>query len=385
MCIISKNNRSSAYIRRGILRFGSSVFIVVVFLVLLSPFVVRLIEQRIHRIQLENAQSSQALMIYMLSSHLPNLSQYKCTSCEDFNYWNSLFNDALKEIHVDKTDRVTIISAFKNTYHHAEWLLGKSQAHIWVRLLILEMRAETRDRKSLFQSPEEALVSSQRWLTLIHAAFNAPVDPRNSIFVNVLAAATPSLSAPEIVASNSRDILSAAHLTHLSPGLLAAIVDNEQAGAKLVYGLSGGVRQMAANIAQHEAATGNSGMWRYLSHNLGLTQMSWEDAEKQGPRLRALGLSRIPVPHNEFEARQLLKSPRLNILFAACRLRGYLNVYYNKPSNDISPYTDAWLYILGPGWHNRPKWMADAAVWNYTWNGFFKAVLYERLLPKWAK
>lgn len=381
---MSENTMSDSRVRRGWHRFSVTLAVVTLILTLLSPFVVRLVLQHINRVKLEHNQLTQRLTKYMILAPLPELSLLKYNGHDDMDYWVALFRDSLREKRVHEENMRLSLLKFKSLYQQSRWLLGGSQTHVWVRLLVLEMRAESRGKVSLFYSPDAALESSRRWFALIHTSLNAPIEPRNPIFVEVLASITPSISVPEVVALNSRDILSAAHLTHLSPGLLAAVVDNEQAGGKLAYGLSGGIRQMAANIAQHESIAGNSGIWRHLSHNLGLTQMSWEDAEKQGPRLKALGINWITVPHNEFEARQILRSPRLNVLFAASRLRGYLNAYYNRPSNDTRPYTDAWLYVIGLGWHNRPEWMVNTAVWNYTWNGFFKAALYEHFLSIWA-
>ena len=364
-------------------RFGA---IVTLFLaVFLSPVAVRLVLQHFHRVQLEQSQTTRALTDYMLSAPLPHLPATSPTDVTGFRRWSALFGETLQEDHQHVDRQRATQAVFQQLYQQAERLVGRAQTHVWARLLVLETRAEARGTPRLFSSPDAALQSSRRWFALIHAALNAPVSPADPIFVDVLGAATPGLSAPEVVSADSRDILRAANQTHLPSALLAAIVDNEQAGAKLAYGLSGGVRRLAASAAQRQAAGGTSGVWRFVSHNVGLTQMSWEDAEAQGPRLKALGLRWVPIPHNEYEARSLLNEPRLNLLFTASRLRGYLNVSYHRPPNDVQPYADAWVYVAGPSWHNRPQWLESGHVWNYMWNGFFKAALYQRLLPAWAR
>ncbi len=174
----------------------------------------------------------------------------------------------------------------------------------------------------------------------------------------------------------------AAQAANLPPEILAAIVDNEQSGARLAFRLSGVARVIADGLALTEArATGRSSVMGGFSSTLGLAQLSWRDAIQQRARLRAMGVRFVPsFPTSEPEMRALLEHEDANLMLTASRLRGYLNASLNRPSLDLRDVSRGWASLEGPLWHNRPDLARTHRVNAYGFHAFFKACLYAVLL-----
>ncbi len=174
----------------------------------------------------------------------------------------------------------------------------------------------------------------------------------------------------------------AAQAANLPTEILAAIVDNEQSGARLAFGLSGVARVIADRLALTEAqVTGRSSVMGGFSSTLGLAQMSWQDGLLQGARLRAMHVrfgSRFPT--SEPDIRALLEREDANLMLTASRLRGYLNASLNRPSLDLRNIPLGWASLEGPLWHNRPDLARTHRVNAYGFHAFFKACLYAVLL-----
>jgi hypothetical protein len=234
--------------------------------------------------------------------------------------------------------------------------------------LRLEFYNQAQKQRSAFSTPEAALEASESWLAAI-GALQRGRKPR-------LAGLPLDSSA---VISHWGDLQAAANALRLPVGVLAAIVDNEQYGGNKALGLSRGLREVADGLAQGLAeTTGSAGSAGLISRTLGLAQMSWEDALRQEGRLRHFHAwdPRWPFPKTEAEARAALENPYLNLLFTASRLRGYLNEKLYLSPQDTRPLQGAWLYYLGPAWHNWPPG-ADEATWPYAFHAFFKGLLYQ--------
>nr|WP_223903542.1 hypothetical protein [Thermus thermophilus] len=252
-------------------------------------------------------------------------------------------------------------------------LLGAEAARAYDRLLRLELRNQLSGKRSAFARPEEALGAARRWVLAIgQAVRKGPVNLEG----------LPT--APHHVLPHAREVRAAAYALGLPPGVLAAIVDNEQYGGDKALGLSRGVREVVDALAEELAKTQGQAP---LSRTLGLAQMSWEDALKQEARLRRFGAwdPLRPFPRTEAEAREALQDPYLNLLFAASRLRGYFNALLSLPPEDTRPLEDPWLYYLGPAWHNYPLRAQNLETWEDSFHGFFKGLLYQVVLEgRWA-
>ncbi len=247
-------------------------------------------------------------------------------------------------------------------------LFGPEAARAYDRLLRLELQNQAAHKRSAFPTPKEALEASWRWVLALGQATRGQT-------LNL--AGLPL--APWHVLPYAREIRAAAHALRIPPGVLAAIVDNEQLGGDKALGLSRGVREVADGLALGLAETRGQAP---LSQTLGLAQMSWEDALRQRGRLESFGAwdPVRPFPEGEAEARKALEDPYLNLLFTASRLRGFFNALLGLPPEETRPLSDPWLYYLGPAWHNHPLRAQDLETWPYSFHGFFKGLLYQVVL-----
>ncbi|THF71928.1 hypothetical protein E7T06_00750 [Deinococcus sp. Arct2-2] len=297
------------------------------------------------------------------------------------------FQGALADVRVSERRRLSLTEMQYQTYVQARQTLGPARASATMRLLNTEIRNQNPalSRRSVFGSPEAALNNVQGWLAFVAWAETTRPGDR------ALAKQAPVPIAPHIVRANRANIVRAANALHLAPGGLAAILDNEQAGARSGFGLSGWLRTFTDTVALRATeAYGSSGATGRLSRTVGLTQMSWEDAVGQADRLRSLGVTlNGPYPTDEAQARAALNSPYDHFLLSASRLRGYLLASLptkpNPYADPLSPstqahLTDAWANFLGPAWHNNPALASSGQTWPYAWNAFFKACLYEQRL-----
>lgn len=295
------------------------------------------------------------------------------------------YEEALDALRLSPRRKLRLLEDHFALYRRAHAVFGAAQANAMLRLLEAETRNQEAalGRRSVFSSPEAALANATRWLTFATSALHDRDRLSERELARRLHAESPAPMAPEVVFENARWIQRAANDAHLSPALLAAIVDNEQAGASLAYGLSGALRSFTDTAALRTAQIyGQSGMTGELSKTVGLAQMSWQDALGQERRLEALGVHLgVPFPQNESEARALLSRPYANLLLTASRVLGYLNNAAGVGPNSVVAHTDAWAYFLGPGWHNNPALASSGQTWPYAWNAFFKACVYQRLLP----
>ncbi|WP_337843970.1 hypothetical protein [Thermus sp.] len=254
-------------------------------------------------------------------------------------------------------------------------LLGEKAARAYDRLLRLELLNQATGRRSAYQDGEKALLDARRWiLALGQAVRRGPVSLEG----------LPT--APWHVLPHREAIRAAGYALRIPPGVLAAIVDNEQYGGDKALGLSRGVREAADGLALGLSELRGEAP---LSRTLGLAQMSWEDALKQEVRLRLFGAwdPARPFPKTEAEARKALEDPYLNLLFTASRLRGYFNALLGLPREDTRPLEDPWLYHLGPAWHNYPLRAQSLETWEDSFHGFFKGLLYSVVLEGrwWVK
>ncbi|MFB9994156.1 hypothetical protein ACFFLM_19550 [Deinococcus oregonensis] len=297
------------------------------------------------------------------------------------------FQQALADVRVSERRRLNLTAAQYQTYLQARHTLGRARASALMRLLDTEIRNQNPalSRRSVFGSPEAALSNVQDWLAFLAWANTTRPGDR------ALARQAPVPIAPQIVRLNRQNIVRATNALHLTPGGLAAILDNEQAGGRSGLGLSGWLRAFTDTVALRATeAYGSSGATGRLSRTVGLTQMSWEDATRQADRLRLLNVTlNGPYPTDEAQARAALNSPYDHFLLSASRLRGYLLASLpDKPEPDTDPLdpaiqsslTDAWANFLGPAWHNNPALASSGQTWPYAWNAFFKACLYEQRL-----
>lgn len=287
-----------------------------------------------------------------------------------------VFQQALDELQVGERRRVTLSEQHFRLYQQALPLLGEARSAEMLDLLSTEIRNQNpgRARRSVFSSPEAALGNVEQWLRYIAWATG---QPRGAA---ALEAAAPTALAPGVVLGNRQDILAAAHAAHLAPGMLAAIVDNEQSGQGRLYGLAGLLRNLTDTVALRTSeAYGESGLSGDLSQTVGLAQMSWQDALGQRARFHELGMSLggLPFPTDEPQARLALADTRAGLMLTASRLVGYLDVQEGEAAR---PHTSAQTYFTGPGWHNNPALLSSGQTWPYAWNGFFKACLYGALL-----
>lgn len=288
----------------------------------------------------------------------------------------ALPNPTLRQIwnYLEPTHREKLVADFLQTKASAHILLGPAAAQAMARLLRAEFSNQALRRPATFDTPEAALASAQAWLVALRALkegknpnlHNLPIEPGH-------------------VLPHQLDIQNAARALRIPPGILAAIVDNEQMGGDRAFGFSRGVREvadeLAAELAQRMGTSGNTGL---ISQTLGLTQMSWQDALQQETRLRRFAAwdPEQPFLADESEARLALSNPYLNLLLAASRLRGYLNHQLGLPPNDTRYLSDDWLYYLGPAWHNWPPGADATATWPYAFQGFFKGLFYQAVLSQ---
>ncbi|AFZ68953.1 hypothetical protein Deipe_3523 [Deinococcus peraridilitoris DSM 19664] len=289
--------------------------------------------------------------------------------------------DALK---ISAPRRSRLVEEHFQLYRRAHALFGAAQAGAMLGLIEAETRNQeiALGRRSVFSSPEAALSNVERWLTFSAVALLEQQQVERRELSRRLRALAPVPLAPEVVFVHARWIKRAASVTGLPPAVLAAVVDTEQAGARVAYGLSGALRTFTDTAALRTTQMyGRSGLTGELSKTVGLTQMSWQDALGQQNRLAAMNAQLgVPFPANEAEARALLSRPYANLLLTASRIVGYLNYTEGLGANSVVAHTSAQVYYLGPGWHNNPALASSGQTWPYAWNAFFKACLYERLL-----
>src|SRR5690606_10949443 len=104
-------------------------------------------------------------------------------------------------------------------------LFGEKAARAYDRLLRLELANQQSGKRSAFATAEEALEAAHRFLLAIgQAVRKAPVNLEGLPM------------APHHVLPHAREIRAAAHALGLPPGVLAAIVDNEQHGGDKALG-----------------------------------------------------------------------------------------------------------------------------------------------------
>ncbi len=287
-----------------------------------------------------------------------------------------VFQRALDELQVGERRRVTLSETHYRLYLQGLPVLGPARTAAMMDLLSSEIRNQNpgRGRRSVFSSPEAALSNTADWLRYLSWAL---AHPRGAA---ALEAAAPAPLAARVVLGHRQDILAAAYAAHLAPGMLAAIVDNEQSGEGRLYGLAGLLRTLTDTVALRTTeAYGESGLSGDLSQTVGLAQMSWQDALGQRARFHELGMSlgALPFPTTEAGARLALQDARAGLMLTASRLVGYLDVQEGEAAR---PHTSAQTYFTGPGWHNNPALLSSGQTWPYAWNGFFKACLYGALL-----
>lgn len=324
----------------------------------------------------------------LAAPHLPPARPLTLDVTRAYAPFAARFERVLDDLKVSPRRRVRLLEDHFDVYRHAHALFGAAQASATMRLLDIETRnqASALGRRSAFSSPEAALADASSWLAFAHFVVHETPhdDPRR--LARVMIAHSPVPMAPDVVFDNARWIQRAANATRFPAAVLAAIVDTEQGGDTVAYGLSGTLRKAADTIALRTSQIyGSSGLSGEVSQTVGLTQMSWQDALGQESRLRALGVTLgVPFPQNEAEARSLLMRPYANLLLTASRLVGYMNYVAGIGPNSAVPHEDAWLYFVAPGWHNNPALASSGQTWPYAWNAFFKACLYQRLLSERA-
>lgn len=287
-----------------------------------------------------------------------------------------VFQRSLDELQVGERRRVTLSETHFQLALQAAPLLGQARTAAMLDMISTEIRNQNpgRGRRSVFSSPEAALSSAEQWLQFLAWVGERPRGAA------ALVAAAPVPLAPDVVLGHRSDILAAASAAHLAPGMLAAIVDNEQSGQGGLYGLAGLLRSLSDTAALRTSeAYGESGLSGDLSQTVGLAQMSWQDALGQRKRFHELGMSLggLDFPTNEAGARRALQDARAGLMLTASRLVGYLDV---QEGESARPHTSAETYFTGPGWHNNPALLSSGQTWPYAWNGFFKACLYGPLL-----
>ena len=296
------------------------------------------------------------------------------------------FQSALDELEVGERRRVTLSEQHFQLSLQARPLLGAARSGVLLEMLTAEIRNQNpaRGRRSVFSSPEAALNNAQEWLRFLAwatlPATGRSAAPRAGLHgAAELESAAPAPLAAARVLAHAQDIRAAAHAAHLAPGMLAAIVDNEQSGQGKLYGLAGVLRSLSDTVALRTSESfGESGLSGNLSQTVGLAQMSWQDALLQKTRFHELGMNLgQPFPQNEAQARRALRNARAGLLLTASRMVGYLDAQEGVRSR---PHASAQTYFSGPGWHNNPALLSSGQTWPYAWNGFFKACLYGVLL-----
>ncbi len=296
------------------------------------------------------------------------------------------YESALGALKVSNRRRLQLLENHFALYRRANSLFGAAQAGALTRMLTAEVNNQqpALGRRSVFSSPEAAQENVDRWLTFSWQALHMLDRRHPERLARQLGVRSPAPLAAGVVFKQARWIRRAASAARLPPAVLAAIVDNEQAGTTLAWGLSGLLRDAVDTAALRTSEVyGRSGLTGELSNTVGVTQMSWQDALHQAGRLGALKVHLgVPFPTGEPQARELLARPYANLLLAASRLRGYLNHTAGLPPNSAAPHMGAWAYYLAPGWHNNPALASSGQTWPYAWNAFFKACLYQRLLPE---
>lgn len=309
---------------------------------------------------------------------LPELPARTGSHAEVSGYARSAqgFQHALDSLQVGERRRVSLSEAHFDLYLQAFFLLGQSRSNALMDLISSEVRNQNPgiSRRSVYSSPEAALNGARQWLRYLSWALHSPRGAA------ALEAGAPVPLAPRVVLAHAHDILAAASAAHLAPGMLAAIVDNEQSGQSRLYGLAGALRTLTDTAALRTSeAYGESGLSGNLSQTVGLAQMSWQDALGQRARFHELGMSLggVPFPTGEASARKALQDDRAGLMLTASRLVGYLDEQEGKAAR---PHTSAQTYFTGPGWHNNPALLSSGQTWPYAWNGFFKACLYGALL-----
>ncbi|ULH15431.1 hypothetical protein MF271_16140 [Deinococcus sp. KNUC1210] len=296
------------------------------------------------------------------------------------------FQSALDELQVGERRRITLSEQHFQVFLQAWPLLGEARTQALLTLLTAEIRNQNqaRGRRSVFSSPEAALNNTEEWLRFLSWATVPSRAPNQAPRAGLrgaaeLEAAAPVPMAVRTVLGHAQDLQAAASAAHLAPGMLAAIVDNEQSGQGKLYGLAGVLRTLTDTVALRTSESlGESGLSGNLSQTVGLAQMSWQDALLQKSRFHELGLNLgQPFPENEAEARRALANARAGLLLTASRMVGYLDEQEGKSAR---PHISAQTYFTGPGWHNNPALLSSGQTWPYAWNGFFKACLYGVLL-----
>ncbi len=282
-------------------------------------------------------------------------------------------NPSLRQIwsYLPTARREALVERFLEVKGAASLLMDQEGVRAVSRVLRAEFLNQALHRPATYSDPGAAMDEAWNWLAAIHALKRGDYPDLKGLPI-----------APQYVLPFQLDLTNAAAAMRLPKGILAAIVDNEQMGGDKALGLSRGVRevadQLAENLAKNAGSSGGAGL---VSHTVGLAQMSWQDALKQEPRIRAFGAwdPTQPFLRNEDEARVALNNPYLNFLLTASRLRGYLNSKLGLDSNDTRTISGHWLYYLGPAWHNWPPGADAVATWPYAFHGFFKGIFYETL------
>ncbi|MBB6096902.1 hypothetical protein HNR42_000314 [Deinobacterium chartae] len=352
-----------------------------------SPSVAGYLSQTYQRYSLGHSDLSPAAVEAALEAQGPALGPPSAPLLDRYTARLEEYTQALDALEVSGARRVRLLERYWQVYWQAYELLGAAQASALVRMLATETRNQAPElgRHSAFASPETALASSLRWLEFIRWVSALP--PGSPDLEQVLSARSPVRLAPGAVLGNARWIMRAANATRLPHGVLAAIVDNEQAGSQQVYGIAGAMRSFADTVAWRTAQVyGSSGLSGRISQTVGLAQMSWKDALGQRERFEALGIRLgVPFPETEAQARALLVRPYANLVFTGSRLRGYLNALSDDDPLSMRPHASAWTYFVGPAWHNNPALASSGETFAYAWNGFFKAALYQRLIPAYLR
>lgn len=346
-----------------------------------SPSVINVFRQSIDRYRLSQTRSIPLKTDIVFSNPSP-LRPLPRSELRFYASVQTQFAKQLSEQKINTKREIRLLENHFRVYQQAYTLWGPAKTHALFQMIAFASDVTTTDR--LFPSPEAVLASAAQWIDFIRTVERQKTsDPE--LWPDLIYATRPVEMSPERVFWEAKWIVRAGYASHLPVGILAAIVDNEQSGSTLLYGISGWLRHWTDTLALRNAQYyGSSGLSGQLSQTVGITQMSWQDALLQRPRLQALGLQfGLPFPRTEADARDFLSRPYANLLFAASRLRGYLNSTYKRDSLDTRPFDDAWVYYLAPAWHNNPSWASRNKVWDYAWNGFFKAILYDQLLPEY--
>ena len=320
---------------------------------------------------------------------LPLLSTPPSTSAQVQAYARQVqtFQSALDELQVGERRRVTLSEQHFQVFLQAWPLLGGARTQALLTLLTAELRNQNqaRGRRSVFSSPEAALNNTQDWLRFLTWATVPARAPGHAPRAGLhgaaeLEAAAPVPMAVRTVLGHAQDIRAAASAAHLAPGMLAAIVDNEQSGRSKLYGLAGVLRTLTDTVALRTSESlGESGLSGNFSQTVGLAQMSWQDTLLQKSRFHELGMNLgQPFPANEAQARRALANARAGLLLTASRMVGYLDEQEGEGRPPATPRPRR--ISAAPAGTTTRRCCRAGRPGPYAWNGFFKACLYGVLL-----